>query len=299
MVVNRLKVPGWLSLLGSGVDDTTKTRAALIKAWKLQESPYHWGTNTSGYQATPFRMTEGGGDEEGSLGFNQVLYKYRYSDKPCSVHKAAGLNYYHPLGNIKGFAIHTVMKSSSVSGERNCSTGGLYRAFHNSSFAKSFESDIVHLKGFQQGSKTVTYTSTTRQEDDYEKLAKGIGYYNSKTPGFTVHSWPYILKHKVNPPENSSSNDGSNCFTCRYTIQVRNEKYGLPYRQYIWQGGTYDADLTDAEGNPDPRAGQAWCFGYGEEEWIGRTTYAQARQSASDTNSDGAPQTPVGPMPLT
>jgi hypothetical protein len=114
----------------------------------------------------------------------------------------------------------------------------------------------------------VTYTSTTRQEDDYEKLAKGIGYYNSDTPGFTVRSWPYLLKHKVNPPENSTSNEGNNCFTCRYTIQVRNEKYGLPYRQYIWQGRTYEADLTDAEGNPDPRAGQAWCFRYGEEEWI-------------------------------
>jgi hypothetical protein len=66
----------------------------------------------------------------------------------------------------------------------------------------------------------------------------------------------------------STSNNGSNCFTCRYAIQVRNEKYGLPYRQYIWQGGTYAADLTDVAGNPDPRAGQAWCFGYGEQEWL-------------------------------
>lgn len=153
-------------------------------------------------------MTEGGGDEEGSLGFNQVLYKYRYSDKPCSVHKAAGLNYYHPLGNNKGFAIHTAMKSWQRAGEINCGSGGLYQAFHNSSFAKSFETDIAHLKGFKQGSKTVTYTNATRQEDDYEKLAKGIGYYNSNTPRFTVHSWPYILQEKVNPPENSTSNEG-------------------------------------------------------------------------------------------
>ncbi len=281
-------------LSAAGVDDTTKTRAALIKAWKLQESPYHWGTNTKDYQATPFRMTEGGADEQGSLGFNQVLYKYRYSDRPCSVHKAAGLNYYHPLGNIKGFAIHTMMKSWQRDGEINCGSGGLYQAFHNSSFAKSFETDIVDLKGYQQGTQTVTYTNTPRQEDDYEKLAKGIGYYNSNTPGFTVHSWPYILKHKVNPPAKSTSNDGDNCFTCRYTIQVRNEKYGLPYRQYIWQGGSYTADLTDADGNPDPRAGQAWCFEYGEREWVSGTTYAQARQNASDTNTDDAPQTPVG-----
>lgn len=46
------------------------------------------------------------------------------------------------------------------------------------------------------------------------------------------------------------------------------DKLHLPYRQYIWQGGTYAADLTDAAGNPDPRAGQAWCFGYGEQEWL-------------------------------
>jgi hypothetical protein len=72
------------------------------------------------------------------------------------------------------------------------------------------------------------------------------------------------------------------------------DKLHLPYRQYIWQGGTYAADLTDAAGNPDPRAGQAWCFGYGESEWLSGTTYAQARQNASDTNADGGHQTPIG-----
>tara|TARA_Y100000588_G_C14234824_1_gene916805 strand:- start:661 stop:927 length:267 start_codon:yes stop_codon:yes gene_type:complete len=41
-----------------------------------------------------------------------------------------------------------------------------------------------------------------------------------------------------------------------------------PYRQYIWQVGTYDTDLTDADGSPDSRAGQSWCFGYWESEWI-------------------------------
>ena len=42
----------------------------------------------------------------------------------------------------------------------------------------------------------------------------------------------------------------------------------LPWRSYIWLGGTFPADLTDANGQPDPKAGTQWCFAYGEEEWL-------------------------------
>ena len=49
-----------------GQEHLTMGRKALLKAWKFQESPYHWGSNTakangSAYQATPYRMAEGGG----------------------------------------------------------------------------------------------------------------------------------------------------------------------------------------------------------------------------------------------
>jgi len=54
-------------------------------------------------------------------------------------------------------------------------------------------------------------------------------------------------------------------------------------------------DLTDADGNPDPRAGQAWCFGYGESEWFSGTTWQSAHDAALDRNPDtGEAQTPEG-----
>jgi hypothetical protein len=77
------------------------------------------------------------------------------------------------------------------------------------------------------------------------------------------------------------------------------DKLHLPYRQYIWQGGTYAADLTDAAGNPDPRAGQAWCFEYGESEWLSGTTFSTVSQNASDTDARGNPHTPQGRIDCT
>ena len=59
------------------------------------------------------------------------------------------------------------------------------------------------------------------------------------------------------------------------------DKLGLPYRQYIWKGGTYAADLKDDKDNPDPRAGQDWCFGYGEQEWLAGKTFTAVKKEAS------------------
>ena len=78
------------------------------------------------------------------------------------------------------------------------------------------------------------------------------------------------------------------CFSCKYTIQVRNQRLGPPYRQYIWIGGVYPATKPNPdagkEGQPDtiphPYANQTWCFGYGEEEWIGGKSFKNVRQEA-------------------
>lgn len=44
------------------------------------------------------------------------------------------------------------------------------------------------------------------------------------------------------------------------------DKLNLKKRQYIWQGGTYPRSNPD--GTAHPKAGQAWCFVYGEQEWL-------------------------------
>jgi hypothetical protein len=68
------------------------------------------------------------------------------------------------------------------------------------------------------------------------------------------------LPQPYNPNErlsNQTIKKGGNCYTFGYSIRIRNQTFGLPYRTYIWKG-------TDADND-----GQAdWCFEYGEEEWI-------------------------------
>lgn len=56
-----------------------------------------------------------------------------------------------------------------------------------------------------------------------------------------------------------------------YAIEVM-RRYGIPARTYIWKGGTYAA--------PDPRAGQDWCFAYGEKEWVDGKKFNKAKEDA-------------------
>lgn len=68
------------------------------------------------------------------------------------------------------------------------------------------------------------------------------------------------------------------CVSCAYSIDVRNVKYGLPYRTYIWEGGkgvdtNKDGHIGDNPTTPDVVEGAdeketSWCFAYGEKEWM-------------------------------
>ena len=57
------------------------------------------------------------------------------------------------------------------------------------------------------------------------------------------------------------------------TIMHSNQMMALPYRSYVWRGGVYVA--------PDPKAGQEWCFVYGEKEWMEGKNWLKARIDAS------------------
>jgi hypothetical protein len=142
--------------------------------------------------------------------------------------------------------------------------------------------NVNDLRGYRHGAGNVTTINLNHAQDEYERLAAAVSYYNSGTHlvGNSRRSWPSILKYLEFSP-NSVSNAGAVCHSCRYSIQVRETVFGENLRTYIWQGGTG----TD---------GQPWCFAYGEREWVSGATFTQARQAASDTNLDGAPQTPVG-----
>jgi hypothetical protein len=98
------------------------TRQGLLESWALQEAKYHWG---DGDPETPFRMYEGGADEQGSLSFSQLLFHYRYSETGCSVHREMGLNLFDPQENLMSFALHTAASRESP---RPCN-GSFWRGF--------------------------------------------------------------------------------------------------------------------------------------------------------------------------
>lgn len=109
--------------------------------------------------------------------------------------------------------------------------------------------------------------------------------------------WAQLLKTQEIPTTQQVENGEGNldylklCFSCKYTIQVRNERFGLPYRQYIWIGGVYpetkpnpDAGLEGQPATiPHPYANQTWCFGFGEKEWITGNNFNSVREKALGT----------------
>jgi len=293
-----------------GQEHLTMGRKALLKAWKFQESPYHWGSNTakangSAYQATPYRMAEGGADEFGSLSFSQVLYKYRYSDKPCTVfnNNNTNLNFYNPVDNLKAFAVYTSMNATSVVGEENCDNGPFKKAFIDKSFDKSYESSLSDLIGYKQNGATLKlYTSETKKDDTYEILSKAIGVYNGASTKFGEHSWPYLIKTNHLPPieddpttkdiNETITNAGNICFSCGYTLKIKNQRFGLPYREYIWagkRGVDLDGDgivgdnpATTEDESPELSA-PVWCFAYGEKEWVEGEMFEKIKSRARGT----------------
>jgi hypothetical protein len=109
--------------------------------------------------------------------------------------------------------------------------------------------------------------------------------------GDSRKSWPNILKHMKNTV-GSTRNRGSIYHSGRYSIDVRSAIFGANLRTYIWKGGTYRA--------PDPRAGQPWCFAYGEREWVSGATWQSAYDDAQDRNPDtGEVQIPQGRVSCT
>ena len=89
--------------------------------------------------------------------------------------------------------------------------------------------------------------------------------------------------------EAAKGNSGHKCFSCKYTIQVRNQRFGLPFRQYIWVGEREQAQVPDPDYTgtgtapkvPNPNAGDpSWCFAFGEGEWIGGTSFNSAFTAA-------------------
>lgn len=51
----------------------------------------------------------------------------------------------------------------------------------------------------------------------------------------------------------------------------------LPYRTYIWEGA---AEVPENPATPELEYKAAWCFAYGEEEWMARKKFDDIKIAA-------------------
>ena len=158
---------------------------------------------------------------------------------------------------MQGFIVHT---AANTNGHR----GAFYKAFNPTGaaspqrLADNYNANIG-LRGYRHCNDVATCNAAaitavnTVADDRYELLARAIARYNRNTGNVGV-SWPDIMR-------GAADSNGNVCgLPCTYSIDVKNVRLGIPYRQYIWLGGTFPATHVNA--------GQEWCFAYGEAEWV-------------------------------
>ena len=96
-----------------------------------------------------------------------------------------------------------------------------------------------------------------------------------------------VLVIHLNPTEDSKM---KRVLAIRYALDIlkningnKNHGIGLPYRRYFWYGGKYPSDHAT-------KAGEEWCFEYGEEEWVAGKEFDDVAYEASDKDDKGRPK---------
>ncbi|MFQ3172805.1 MAG: hypothetical protein ACI9DG_002848 [Oleispira sp.] len=124
----------------------TITRIGLLKAWNYQENGGHfWGTGD--YQRSPFRIYEGYSDEEGSFGFNHIVWKRMYSKTKATddclsfrgyIADKHNVNLFHPKNSLMAFV--------AASADGCGSSRGLYWSYVEPDVAKGYASTIFEAE---------------------------------------------------------------------------------------------------------------------------------------------------------
>jgi len=101
--------------------------------------------------------------------------------------------------------------------------------------------------------------------------------------------------YKVSPT-GSSVNVGNKdktkriCYSCKYSIQVR-ANAGFGFRSYVWRGAAAIPDNPATTGVDESQP--AWCFAYGEQEWVSGQLFKKVYEAA---RGDLLAQPPIAPI---
>lgn len=127
-----------------------------------------------------------------------------------------------------------------------------------------------------------TWTSYSGSDDEYDILGKALMLYNWGT-GASGTAMVDRLRTEVATIKNGNFKQTHYGYLMAIKEKTWNYRPAdggyLPYRTYIWKGGTIDAKTTT-----DPNTGvvtttpaQDWCFAFGERDWSSGTTFDDAK----------------------
>jgi len=282
----------------------TITINGILRSWIQQESENnHWGLGAN--QRTDYRMYEGSGEDQGSMGFNHIVWKRLYgNENDCDeirgyIGDVSNVNMYDPVNSLYGLIV--------AGAHQHCdSSNGLYRAFSNHS---TYTTDIPLAQrpsafcyealgtvsnsdnrcARVRGARRVVHEFTANQDSGLNLLGKAMVGYNAGAGRPSTHYFGtrmlasaavYSRDSHGNITDYKKTRFGywmaiKGHTQTRHTADpVANPGY-LPYTTFIWSSGQNGLDLdgdgtiaTTANADGVIEANTPWCYAYGELDWM-------------------------------
>lgn len=249
----------------------TVTRKDLLVAWIKQEGGSQWG---KGYPATHFRITEGGGDEYGSIGFNQILFQYSYGANKDNC--VDGMNMMDPSENLRAFGLFTsITNAPGNDPPRNCDRP-LWHIFANNEYILNYNnqtdafpvSTLPRLRGYYRSAGNISWigSADTYHDDKYDRLSKAIMGYNAGQSKMGSDSWLKLLLRVAPVRGYKSSNTYERpAHGIQYSINVKNVRAGMRYKTFRLE---WQVSAQEAETSVLFFEGDTFCFDYSEMDWF-------------------------------
>jgi hypothetical protein len=280
------------------------TVQGLIRAWTEQESNNtHWGGTSS--NTADYRLFEGAADDEGSMGFNHIVWKRLYgAETDCDevrgyIGDTSNINMYNPINSLYGLI--------AAGSHSNCSSSnGLHEAFVDEDYvtdipvvdrpaAYCYEA-INTLSTANNRCATITDVSRAvnnfidTQDAGMHLLGEAMVGYNagSRYPDpITVGT--QVLHYFGNRMLGSIRQVSSGSYVktrfgywmaIKGHTQTDTQPGYLPYTTYIWPNNLpgeaglglnlNNDDIISNVANADGiiEANTPWCYGYGELDWM-------------------------------
>jgi hypothetical protein len=280
------------------------TAEGLIRAWTEQESDsIHWGGTST--NRADYRLYEGAADEEGSMGFNHIVWKRLYgTENDCDevrgyIGDTSNINMYNPINSLYGLI--------AAGAHQQCNySHGLYRAFVTPAGETHPNYQVVIpaadrpsaycFEALNTNSTSATrcaalivnravHDFTTERDSGMNVLGKAMVGYNAGSGRPSSHYFDFeneIMlgsRRKVSSGSYEKTKFGYWMAIKRHT-QTDIHPGFLPYTTFIWPNNLpgeaglglnlNNDDIISNVANADGiiEANTPWCYGYGELDWM-------------------------------